>query len=81
MPKKIRVLGTKGGHNLIDINKANFLLGDTEVLDNIARYIKENVGRQDWTVHIACVSSYLAVGIRWTPDEVKGYLNTKLKVG
>ena len=54
------------------------ILGDVEVLNNITDYIKHNVGRQDWPDHVHEVSGYVAAGICWHEDEVRGYLNSKL---
>ena len=54
------------------------ILGDAEVLNNIADYIKQNVGRQDWPDHIDYVVGYAAAGVCWHEDEVRGYLNSRL---
>jgi len=54
------------------------ILGDVEVLNNIADYIKQNVGRQDWPDHIDYMVSYVAAGICWHEDEVRGYINSRL---
>lgn len=54
------------------------ILGDTEVLNNIADYIRDSVGRQDWPDHIGYVAGYVAAGICWHEDEVRGYLNSRL---
>ena len=54
------------------------ILGDVEVLNNVADYIKQNVGRQDWSDHIDYVVGYVATGICWHEDEVRGYLKSRL---
>lgn len=54
------------------------ILGDAEVLNNIADYIKQNVGRQDWEGHLGYILGYVAAGICWHEDEVRGYLNSRL---
>lgn len=55
------------------------ILSDHELLDNVAKYIRENVGEHDWGVHVSDISGYLAAGIAWHPDEVVGYLKAKLR--
>lgn len=54
------------------------ILGDTEVLNNIIDYIKQNVGRQDWPDHLDNIVGYVAAGICWHTDEVRGFMNSRL---
>ena len=54
------------------------ILGDREVLNNVADYIKQNVGSQDWSDHVHEISGYVAAGICWNEYEVRGYLNSLL---
>jgi hypothetical protein len=64
---------------MIEISKVHKnLLSDGEILDNIAEYIRNNVGSQDWSDHVSDISGYVAAGIQWTDKEVEGYLLTKL---
>ncbi len=64
---------------MIDLKRGTKLMTDCEVLDNVADYIRRNVGAQDWRVHIHDISGYIAAGIGWHENEVRGYLNENLK--
>ena len=64
---------------MINLNNANYLLSDRDVLDNIAAYISNNVGGQDWEAHIDDISGYIAAGIHWKELEVNEYLKRKVK--
>ena len=64
---------------MIDLKRGNKLMTDCEVLDNVADYIRHNVGSQDWRTHILDISGYIAAGIGWHENEVRGYLNENLK--
>ena len=64
---------------MINLHKGNKLMTDFEVLDNVANYIRQNVGSQDWQAHIYDISGYLAAGIGWHEEEVRGYLGASLK--
>lgn len=64
---------------MINLRKGTKLMTDREVLDNIADYIRQNVGTWDWREHIYNISGYLGAGIGWPEGEVRGYLDTNLK--
>lgn len=61
---------------LKEIHKGIF--GDVEILLNVAEYIRQNVGRQDWANHVEDISGYMAAGIGWERNEVVGFMNVTL---
>ena len=63
---------------MINLVKGHRLMTGVEVLDNIAKYIKNYVGAQDWDSHIDDISGYLSAGIEWSEDEVSGYLKSRI---
>lgn len=65
---------------MINLEHGTKLTTDFEVLDNVAEYIRCNVGSQDWEEHIENISGYIGAGIRKHEQEVVGYLNAKLNI-
>jgi len=51
---------------------------DKEMLDNVAYYIRDRVGTQNWQEQIMNISSYIAAAINRREVEVVDYLSTKL---
>lgn len=61
------------------ITKDQNILGDMEVLDNVAKYIYRSHGGQDLDRAIEDVSGYLGAGVGWQEQEVVGYLRERVR--
>jgi hypothetical protein len=50
------------------------------ILANVAEYIEQSVGRQDWEDHIHTISSYLAAGLEMPESNVINALKILLHI-
>jgi hypothetical protein len=64
---------------MINLQQNKNILGDIEILNNIAGYIIRSVGSQDYADHVSNISGYIAAGIHWAEKEVEGYLLERIK--
>ena len=67
-------------NKMINLEHGTKLTTDFEVLNNVAEYIRCNVGSQDWEEHIGNISGYIGAGIQKHAQEVVGYLMAKLNL-
>jgi hypothetical protein len=67
-------------NKMINLEHGTKLTTDFEVLDNVAEYIRCNVGSQDWEEHIENICGYIGAGIEKHAQEVVGYLKAKLNL-
>lgn len=63
---------------MIKLDRANYLLSDTELLDGIAKEIHKNVGSQDWNARSRMIADFVAPVILWTHAQTIEYLNRKI---
>jgi len=63
----------------IRLNNGNrFILGDLEILENIAGYIRKYEQKEHWDQYARMIAPYIAFGIGWHKEEVIGYFDSQL---
>lgn len=63
----------------LDIGKGGrYVLLDTEVLENIAGYIRKYEDKEHWLHYANLIAPYIACGIGWHREEVMGYFKSQL---